>query len=92
MREVSADKAYSSKANPPAVEAVGAVPFIVFRDAPTDRVLNPDTPAPGPGASAWERTHHQFAYNRDAFLAHYHARSNVETNLLHDQAQVRRSP
>ena len=32
-----------------------------------------------PEGSAWARMYHQFAYNRDDFLAHFHRRSNVET-------------
>ena len=86
MREVSADKAYSSKANLAAVEAVGATPFIPFLSravvGPQGARFNlsPDV-VPGPETSAWVRTYHYFAYQRDTFLAHYHRRSNVESTF-----------
>jgi transposase len=84
MREVSADKAYSSRAHLAAVEAVGATPFIPFRNTPTGHRNESSTLfgvgaiAPGPEASAWVRMYHYFAYQRDTFLSHYHRRSNVE--------------
>jgi len=84
MREVSADKAYSSKAHLAAVEAVGATPFIPFRDnqigvkGPQSSLFNVNEIAPGPEATAWVRMYHYFSYQRDTFLSHYHRRSNVE--------------
>jgi len=88
MTEVSADKAYSSKAHAAAVEAVGATPFIPFRSTSGVEPLGPqsalwdvtDVP-PGPEATAWVRRYHSFAYQRDTFLSHYHRRSNVETTF-----------
>jgi transposase len=67
--DVSADKAYLSHANTDAVEKHGGTPLIPFKSnsvAPT-------------GDGSWERMYHLFAYNRPAFLARYHQRSNVET-------------
>jgi len=88
MREVSADKAYSSKAHLEAVEAVGATPFIPFRGnqigvlGPQSSLFNVTRDViPGPEASAWVRMYHYFAYQRDTFLSHYHRRSNVETSF-----------
>ena len=88
MAEVSADKAYSSKAHAAAVEAVGAVPYIPFRSTSGVKPLGPQSAlwdvtevAPGPEASPWVRMYHYFAYQRDTFLSHYHRRSNVETTF-----------
>lgn len=76
---VSADKAYSNKANAAHVEKFGATPFIPFKitqiEAPRPRMLDPNM------GSAWDRMFHMFAYNRDLFLARYHQRSNVETTF-----------
>lgn len=88
MREVSADKAYSSKAHLAAIEAAGATPFIPFRGnqigvlGPQSSLFNVTRDViPGPDASAWVRMYHYFAYQRDTFLSHYHRRSNVETTF-----------
>jgi transposase len=69
VREVSADKGYLSHANAAIIEKHGAMPLIPFKS---------NTVEP-PEGSAWARMYHQFAYNRDDFLEHYHRRSNVET-------------
>jgi transposase len=70
IAEVSADKAYLSHANLAAVEAVGAVPYVPFK-------LN----SQGEGPAAWRRMWGLFMYRQPEFLAHYHARSNVETTF-----------
>lgn len=70
VRDVSADKAYLARANLDAIEAVGAVPYIPFKSN-----------SQGEGPAAWRRMWHMFSYQRDTFLAHYHARSNVETTF-----------
>jgi transposase len=70
VAEVSADKAYLSRANLDAVEAVGAVPYIPFKSN-----------SKGAGPAAWRRAWHTFSLRRDEFLRHYHARSNVETTF-----------
>jgi transposase len=69
LRDVSADKGYSSKANADAIEQLGATPFIAFK-------ANAVEP---PAGSAWARMYHMFAYNKDEYLTRYHRRSNVET-------------
>ena len=69
VREVSADKAYLSKKNLSAVEAVGGMPFVPFKS----NTLEPT------GAGMWARTYHLFAYEREAFMEHYLKRSNIET-------------
>ena len=88
IREVSADKAYSSKANLQAVADLGATPFIPFkgqRAGTAPGVQSPlfnmtDVPLAA-NATAWVRMYHYFAYQRDTFLTHYHKRSNVETTF-----------
>jgi transposase len=78
-REISADKAYSSKANLAAVDDLGATPYIPFRGAiAAVQGVFPDVPS---GTSAFYRMQHLFAYQRDTFLSHYHKRSNVETTF-----------
>lgn len=69
MREVSADKGYLSYANYEAVEKVGAVPFIAFKENSTS----------SNGPAIWKKLFHLYSFQRDEFLAHYHKRSNVET-------------
>jgi transposase len=69
IREVSADKAYLSHKNLEAVEAFGGLPFIPFKS----NTLEPTK------AGAWAKMYHLFAYERDAFMEHYHKRSNIET-------------
>lgn len=70
VREVSADKAYLGSTNLDAIEAVGAVPYIPFKSN-----------SKGEGPAAWRRMWHLFSCQRETFLMHYHARSNVETTF-----------
>ena len=89
IREVSADKAYSSKANLQAVDDLGGVPLIPFRNSrvgvgvvgPQSSLFGVTDVQPSSDASAWVRMYHYFAYQRDTFLSHYHKRSNVETTF-----------
>jgi transposase len=82
LREVSADKAYSSKANLRAVDAAGATPFIPFKGVPAmpGATLFGYEAAPATG-DIWRRMYHLFAFQRDTFLSRYHHRSNVETTF-----------
>lgn len=82
LREVSADKAYSSQANLRAVDAAGATPLIPFKGVPamTDAVLFGYEAAPASG-DVWTRMYHLFAFQRDTFLSRYHQRSNVESTF-----------
>jgi transposase len=75
MAEVSADKAYSSRANLAAVEALGAVPYVMFKA----NTVNPQAALWHDANSTWTRMYHLFAFRRDEFLSHYHRRSNVES-------------
>ena len=70
MNDVSADKAYLSHANLATVEKLGAVPFVPFKSN-----------SGSTGSEAWERMYHYFSLNKDAFLSHYHQRSNVESTF-----------
>jgi transposase len=70
LGEVSADKAYLSHANLAAIEAAGAVPYVPFK-------LN----SKSEGSAAWRRMWGYFTYKQEEFLAHYHARSNVESTF-----------
>jgi len=69
IREVSADKAYLSHKSLSAVEAVGGMPFVPFKS----NTLEPTK------AGTWAKMYHLFMYEREAFMQHYHKRSNIET-------------
>jgi transposase len=71
LSEVSADKAYLSKANLALVEQAGAVPFIPFKTTTKPMLAVQDSP--------WSRMYYRFMTDRPTFMAHYHKRSNVET-------------
>ena len=67
--EVTADLAYSSRANLQTVENVGGKAYIPFKKNATGRA----------GRSAiWKMMYHYFQLNRDEFMEHYHQRSNIE--------------
>ena len=74
INEVSADKAYTDRRNLHAVQAQGGVAYIPFKSNSTgmsDHHHKFD--------GLWNRMWHFYNFNRDAFLSHYHKRSNVET-------------
>ena len=71
VREVSADKAYSSYANMRLVDNKGAVPYIDFKVNATDKGK----------CDVWNRMFHYYSLNREGFMQHYHKRSNVETTF-----------
>jgi transposase len=83
LRDVTADKAYSSRKNLQAVADGGGTPFIPFKasNGAIPALRNPDATLPGIEASAWTRMYHLFVYQRDTFLNRYHQRSNVETTF-----------
>ena len=68
MAEVSADKAYLSDANLRHIEGHGAYPYIPFKSNTT-----------GQGSPMWKRLYAYFTLHEEAWKAHYHKRSNVET-------------
>lgn len=72
VKEVSADKAYLSKKNLEAIDAVGAVPFIPFK-----------TNSVGMASKSihWRKMWAHFSLKSEDFLARYHRRSNAETTM-----------
>jgi transposase len=73
LRELSADKAYSSVKNLEAIAEWGADPFVPFKS---------NTTGDGGGNSLWRRLWGYYQFQRDEFLPHYHKRSNVETTFF----------
>ena|SRR5215212_8836972 len=69
IREVSAHKAYLSRKNLSAVEAVGGMPFVPFKS----NTLEPTE------AGTWAKMYHLFMHRREEFMERYHKRSNIET-------------
>jgi transposase len=74
INEVSADKAYSSRHNLRTVQAVGGTAYVPFKSN-TNGIGNQEDGFDG----LWNRMWHFYNFNREAFLQHYHKRSNVET-------------
>ena len=70
MKEVYADKAYSSRKNLGIVHDHKAIPFIPFKSN-TRRLTK--------GVPIWSTMYNYFKYNKEQFMEHYHQRSNVET-------------
>ncbi len=71
VREVSADKAYSSYANMRVADNKGAVPYIDFKVNATDKGK----------CEIWNKMFYYYNLNRTDFMNHYHKRSNVETTF-----------
>jgi hypothetical protein len=71
IREVPADKGYLSADNLELVAALGSTAYIPFKVNCLE----------GSEGSAWAKMSWQFVVNRDAFLRHCHARSNVESTI-----------
>jgi transposase len=70
VKEVSADKGYSSLDNHEAIAKVGATPYIAFKSNATGGV-----------GGLFEKMFHYYCFKRDEFLAAYHKRSNVESTF-----------
>ena len=70
IREISADKAYSSRDNYEAVNAIGGTAYIPFKNHATGKTR---------GSPIWKKMYHYFQLNKDEFMEHYHKRSNVES-------------
>jgi hypothetical protein len=73
LRELSADKAYSSVKNLEAIAEWGADPFVPFKS---------NTTGDGGGNSLWRRLWGYYQFQRDEFLPNYHKRSNVESTFF----------
>jgi transposase len=76
INEVLADKAYSSRKNLHAIQAVGGIGYIPFKG--NARGMGSATTGYD---SLWHRMWHFYNFNREAFMQHYHKRSNVETTF-----------
>ena len=72
MKEVSADKAYSSRDNLHVVVGHGATPFIPFKSNATGEAG---------GDNLWKIMFHYYSLHRQDFLTHYHKRSNIESTV-----------
>lgn len=72
VKEVSADKAYSSRDNLNQINKIGAVPYIPFKKNATGK---------SGGSMFWGRMYRYFITKQDEFMQHYHVRSNVETTF-----------
>ncbi len=76
INEVSADKAYSDRRNLHAVQAQGGTAYIPFKSNSTG-IADHHHKFDG----LWSHMWHYYNFNRDAFMLHYHKRSNVETTF-----------
>lgn len=70
IREVSADKAYSSKHNLEVVQSIGAIPFIPFKSNAHPK-----------GNNIWKRMYLFYTEHQEQFYEHYHKRSNSESTF-----------
>ena len=76
VKEISGDKAYLSKKNLAAGEAIGAAVYIPFK---VDSTADHGHHKRDAQQLLWERAYYYYHLNREEFLEHYHKRSNVET-------------
>lgn len=72
IREVSADKAYSSRHNLAIVSQLGGIAYIPFRTGTGGRPKGP---------WIWRRMFDMYTSHREEFMMHYHKRSNVESTF-----------
>ena len=70
VKEVSCDRAYSSRENLQLIEDVGALPLIPFKSNVRGKRSS---------SSAWKKMYHYFMYKHEEFMKLYHKRSNIET-------------
>lgn len=72
IAEVSADPAYSSRANYDTVGDIGGHAYIPFKRNATGRA---------DGSLLWKRAYHFFQLHKEEFDGYYHKRSNVESTI-----------
>lgn len=70
LREISADKAYSSRENLKIVTELGAIPYIPFKKGTTKHAR---------GTMIWSKMKTYFDEHHEEFMQHYHKRSNAES-------------
>ena len=73
IREVSADKGYSSRNNYRVSEEIGSKAYIPFSKQATGKSR---------GLVLWWKAFNYFQLHRDEFMEHYHKRSNVESTFM----------
>lgn len=82
LKEVSADKAYSSIKNLHAIQNCGAMPYIPFKVNSTGQGRTKEQGSKvGGGDDLWLTMWRYFNFHTDEFLGHYHKRSNVESTF-----------
>ena len=86
IREVSGDKAYTSKANYNAINELGGTAYIPFKSNTKIRGTShskgdvfANSHSKGSDSRIWRKMYRYFAYNQEEFLEHYHKRSNIES-------------
>ncbi len=72
MYEVTADKAYSGRANLELVDQLHATPYIPFKSNSTGIYRS---------ENLWDRLYHFYMLHRETFLEHYHRRSLAESTM-----------
>ncbi len=72
MNELVADMGYLSRENYETAQSIGAKAYIPYKSNSTARAG---------GCAVWKKMYHYFQLNKEEFLQHYHARSNVETTF-----------
>jgi transposase len=72
MNELVADMGYLSRENYETAEDIGAKAYIPFKKNATARAGR---------CATWKKMYHYFQLNREEFMQHYHARSNVESTF-----------
>lgn len=72
IKEVSADKAYSSRDNLEAVVEKGAFPYIPFKNSSSGKAR---------GSKVWSSMYNYFINNQEEFYQRYHLRSNIESTF-----------
>ena len=72
MEEISADMGYLSRENYNLANKIGSKAYIPFKS---------NTTAKSRGSYTWVKMFHYFQLNREEFMQHYHARSNVESTF-----------
>jgi transposase len=72
IKEMTADKAYSSRDNLEAVAKVGGTAYIPFKSNATGKSR---------GSALWWKMFLYFQLNQEDFWQHYHKRSNVESTF-----------
>ena len=74
IREVSADKAYSSRENLNIVSQIGRIAFILFKKNVTKKSRMS-------GSFLWKRMFKFYSEHQEEFMQHYHKRSNSESTF-----------